>query len=283
MTGFTKLFPAILDSTIWRESLSTKVVWITMLAKASRNGIVSASIPGLADAARVTLEECEAALEKFKSPDPYSRTKDFEGRRIMDTDGGWILLNYLKYRKIQDEDAIREATAERVKRFREKHNVTRVTHETPSNAIADAEAEALKEKECRVQAPSAPIPLVTKKQKPPPKVRVTALKEGSFDDFQNAWETVPPTRRVVDKTINDWVNEPIPKGSRFQAEKNFQSIVDSGHATSYELYAAFHAYIQEDAQVKKGFYQHLSTFYGPEKATWIQWMERAKQLVAEVM
>ena len=140
--GFTKLFSDILDSTIWREDMPTKIVWITMLARADRHGIVSASLPGLADLARVTLPQCQEALQKFLGPDEYSRTKDFDGKRIMETDGGWILLNYQKYRKIQDAEEVRIATAERVRKFREKHKVTNVTDVTLGNAIAEAEAEA---------------------------------------------------------------------------------------------------------------------------------------------
>ena len=120
MQGFTKLFSSIVDSTIWREDPYTKVVWITMLAKADRNGIVSCSLPGLADAARVTLKQCQDALVVFLSPDEFSRTKDFEGRRIMEVDGGWVLLNYMKFRAIQNEDEVRIATAERVRRHRAK-------------------------------------------------------------------------------------------------------------------------------------------------------------------
>lgn len=52
MSGYTKLFSSIIDSTIWRESKETKIVWITMLAKADRYGVVEASLPGLADAAK---------------------------------------------------------------------------------------------------------------------------------------------------------------------------------------------------------------------------------------
>jgi hypothetical protein len=61
-------------------------------------GIVEASIPGLANRAGVTIEETEAALKSFLSPDPYSRTKDYEGRRIKEVDGGWLLLTYNKHR-----------------------------------------------------------------------------------------------------------------------------------------------------------------------------------------
>ena len=159
MPGFTKLFSSIVDSTIWREDPCTKVVWVTMLAKADKIGYVCSSLPGLADAARVSLEECKHALALFLAPDEYSRTKDFEGRRIMEVDGGWVLLNYLKYRKTQDEDEVRIATAERVRKHRAKFaqdkggdgvtDVTLgntlgqgVTPVTPGNAIAEAEGEA---------------------------------------------------------------------------------------------------------------------------------------------
>lgn len=146
MTGFTKLFSSIVDSTIWREDAETKVVWVTLLAKADRNGVVSMSLPGLADASRVSLAKCKDALRLFLEPDEYSRTKDFDGRRIMETDGGWILLNYAKYRKVRDQDEARIATAERVRRHREKYKVTgevtNVTDVTRCNPIAEAEAEA---------------------------------------------------------------------------------------------------------------------------------------------
>lgn len=88
MTGFTKLFNSILGSTIWREDPTTKVVWITLLALADRDGIAEASIPGLANYAGVTVDATEAALQKFLAPDPYSRTPDNEGRRIEKVDGG---------------------------------------------------------------------------------------------------------------------------------------------------------------------------------------------------
>lgn len=98
MNGYTKLFSSLIDSTIWRESKETKIVWITMLAKSDRDGIVEASLPGLADAARVSLDECIQALKKLSEPDEYSRTKEYDGRRIEEVDGGWRVLNHGKYR-----------------------------------------------------------------------------------------------------------------------------------------------------------------------------------------
>ena len=130
--GFVKIYESILQSTIWLESPEIKVVWFTMLALKDQEGIVHASIPGLAKTAGVSVEDCETALKKFLSPDPYSRTKDFEGRRIQERDGGWFLINHAKYRDQRTKKQIDDA--ERQARHRSSQSVT-ACH-TPSQRIA---------------------------------------------------------------------------------------------------------------------------------------------------
>ena len=108
MAGYTKLFGSILESTIWQEAAHIRLVWITMLALVDRTGVVNASVPGLAHRAGVSLKEVEEALEKFMEPDPYSRSSENEGRRIERVDGGWLILNYAKYRAKYSEEDRRE-------------------------------------------------------------------------------------------------------------------------------------------------------------------------------
>ncbi len=108
MTGYTKLFGSIVASTIWRESNEIRIVWITMLAMANKDGIVEASVPGLADMSRVTVQQCREAIEALQQPDPDSRTKDNAGRRISQVDGGWLILNHGKYRAKMGVDERRE-------------------------------------------------------------------------------------------------------------------------------------------------------------------------------
>jgi len=120
MYGYTKLFESILTSTIWREDLATKVVWITMLALKNQDDVVEAAVPGLAHVAGVTLEECERALKKFQEPDRHSRTKEHEGRRIKEVPGGWLILNGEYYRQKLNEEELKELNRNRVQRFRER-------------------------------------------------------------------------------------------------------------------------------------------------------------------
>lgn len=120
--GYVKVYESILQSTIWLEAPETKIVWITMLTLKDKDGVVYASVPGLANTSGVSLEACEAAINRFLSPDPYSRTKDFEGRRIREVDGGWFLINHAKYRDLRTQKNINDA--ERKRKSREKHVTT---------------------------------------------------------------------------------------------------------------------------------------------------------------
>jgi hypothetical protein len=131
---WTKLLGSIVDSSISREDHVTFRVWIILLAKADRDGYVWASVGGLADAARVTDEQCQAALDKFMSPDPHSRSEDFGGRRIQKVERGWLLLNHARFRDMRDEDAKREEDRKRQRDHRRKKREER-------EALAAAERE----------------------------------------------------------------------------------------------------------------------------------------------
>jgi hypothetical protein len=117
---YTKLFSSIITSTIWREDNATRLLWVTMLALADQHGEVHGSIPGLAAMANLTVPECEGALGKLLSPDPYSRTRDEDGRRIEEIDGGWAIINHAKYRALASKEDSKAKHAERQRRYRQK-------------------------------------------------------------------------------------------------------------------------------------------------------------------
>lgn len=128
--GFVKVYSSITRSSIWLEDHPTRLVWITMLCEADPSGVVRASVKGLAHVARVTPEECERALGILCAPDPDSSTSDHEGRRVERVEGGWLLLNYTRYREMRSER--QAATAERVRRHRERRKSENVTSNAQS-------------------------------------------------------------------------------------------------------------------------------------------------------
>ena len=117
---YNKLFTKILDSSIWMEPVSTRIVWITFLAAMDENGFVQfASIPNVAHRAVVSLDEASKAVVTLEAPDANSSDPDNDGRRIERVPGGWMVLNANKYRSLVTREIIKEQTKDRVRRFRD--------------------------------------------------------------------------------------------------------------------------------------------------------------------
>lgn len=118
MQNYVKLFDSLIDSTVWQECHTTRILWITLLVKKDKDGNVWASLPGIAHAARISLDECKAGIETLSAPDPYSRSNGEDGRRINPIEGGWHIINHGKYRDALGRDAKREADRLRQARYR---------------------------------------------------------------------------------------------------------------------------------------------------------------------
>jgi hypothetical protein len=150
MSGYTKLFSTIITSTIWREPKEIKILWITMLALADKNGMVEASVPGLSDMARLTVEETQEGLRVLLAPDAYSRTQIEGGRRILAMEGGWFLVNHEKYRDMLGVEERREYLRKKQAELRSKRKqmstpvatgIDKSTPSTHSEAAPKASAE----------------------------------------------------------------------------------------------------------------------------------------------
>ena len=146
--SFSKLDEGIIHSSVWSEGYPTRILWITLLAMKDEVGFVAASKPGLIRAANITADEFTSAITCLESPDPNSRTEDYDGRRVEKIEGGWIILNHEKYRLHGDRQ--RELTRERVRKYREKkRDVTQgnVTSTLPSVSVSVSESVSEKDKE----------------------------------------------------------------------------------------------------------------------------------------
>ena len=98
-TLFAKLSGSIITSSIWEENDHTRIVWITLLALADREGYVLGDPAALSAFARVPVESVVAALKTLMAPDAKSRNKKHGGRRIEALIDGWHILNYAEYRR----------------------------------------------------------------------------------------------------------------------------------------------------------------------------------------
>ncbi len=213
MTGYSKLFGSIITSTIWREDKETKILWITMLALKDKNGIVEGSVPGLADMARLTLAETEESLQKLRDPDPHSRTKTHEGRRIEDVDGGWFIINHEKWRNKMNADERREYL--RIKqaehRARQQPVNKRKQKSTPStDADADADADTKKKEGANGSRPQSVEDLI---------IELSASAAYNGIDVRREYAKASNWCKVNNKTLTirrfvNWLNraeKPLPR------------------------------------------------------------------------
>lgn len=123
---YNKLFTKILDSSVWLEADTTRIIWFTLLAAMDEDGFAPfASVRNLAHRARVQEEAGQLAVDRLESPDPDSSDPENEGRRIERVPGGWMVLNGPKYRDLVTREVIKEKTRLRVaKHRREKRGET---------------------------------------------------------------------------------------------------------------------------------------------------------------
>lgn len=116
-------------------------------------GLVSAAGSGIVRRCGLEMQPGVSALKRLASPDPDSRSDDFEGRRMVRIDGGFLILNYDKYR-LKDYTA-----AERMRRYRERKKGKQPVNNVTSNGasllrnITQAEAEGEAEVQRRGKEP----------------------------------------------------------------------------------------------------------------------------------
>jgi hypothetical protein len=147
--GFAKLDSGIIYSTLWMQSHDVVRVWIALLAMADANGRIRSSVPAFAHLCFVSPDRMREILEIFKAPDPDSRITQHEGRKIRDVDGGWLVLNYTKYRNLMQRKP--GTHGERQARWRQRHRKN--PRSASPSVTRDTEAEAEAEADSRGKAP----------------------------------------------------------------------------------------------------------------------------------
>jgi len=235
---FVKLDTGILNSTLWIER-EQRELFITALLMAEPAefqqpvrqieigalrftdfyappgwyGFVPAASVGIIRRAGVDQEVGMEALRKLGEPELESRSKDFEGRRMIRIDGGFLILNYMKYRDKDHTAALRQQRLrDRRKALlgvtvtRDVEEVTRdeaVTARNITHAEADTDAEVV-QKPSRAKARAA--------KNGPTK---TALADARHAEFKEAIRVYWKTKNEIDmpwgpaegKQLSMWLRE----------------------------------------------------------------------------
>lgn len=121
MTMWVPIFSSIVESSLWDEDDSLCKVFITMLALKGKDNVYRGTAYGLARQTRKVEEEIVRILDILESPDRRRmEQQEFEGRRIQKVEGGWLILNGMKYQKVMSDAMKRARWAKAQAKAREK-------------------------------------------------------------------------------------------------------------------------------------------------------------------
>jgi hypothetical protein len=148
---YGKLFASIFDGSLYGHFPGT-VVMMALIALADERGEVDMTPEKLAAATAFPLDIVRAGIEYLSQPDPRSRSREMEGRRIVLIDPerswGWRLVNHAKYRAIRSEENRREYMRDYMRTKRtaantNRHDANNVYGKQELAKLAHTEAEAL--------------------------------------------------------------------------------------------------------------------------------------------
>lgn len=120
---YGKIFDSMYDGTI-AEDWRALITFQQMIVLCDADGVIDMTPGSISRRTGIPIEHIKAGIDILENPDPYSRTPDQEGRRIVRLDEhkawGWFLVNHQKYKSLQDSDEVRRLNRERKARQRER-------------------------------------------------------------------------------------------------------------------------------------------------------------------
>lgn len=146
---YAKLFSRITESSILEESVTTRWVFVALLAIAESDGTVIGTDVAIARRINVPLSDFEESMKVLMAPDPHSNNLDFGGARIILSSGerGYFLTGYARYRSLKTEDERRQYMKEYM--AKKRSNVNSVNF--PLAQLTHAEVEAQAEKDLNLK------------------------------------------------------------------------------------------------------------------------------------
>lgn len=165
--GYTPLYDTMLTGTLYGRWPHTGI-WACLLSRATREGVIDEVPASLAAAIGVSEDLLRQCIAEFMQPDPGSRTKSYEGRRLElldpNRDWGWKVLNHGKYREkarkknFDDERTESGDNAERMKARRATRDDPTGPAMTRDDPLSEAEANKSKKPTPRESPPKTRKP-----------------------------------------------------------------------------------------------------------------------------
>lgn len=199
--SYSKLHRSLVSSSLWTEPDHVRILFITLLAMADRDGCVYGSRLGIE---RIAAIDYGAGPDndpwlRLMAPDPDSsdrlRSPEHEGRRLEEIPGGFRLLNYAYYRGLRNDDDRAEQNRLAQERFRakSKQESADVSQDKPESATISP-GNPMQRQRQRADAEASPD-----------RVRSPSARPPYPDDFEAFWQAYPWVgRKAKAKAVKLW-------------------------------------------------------------------------------
>lgn len=160
--GYTPLFDTLTKGTLcgrWPDI----GLWPIVLSLSDRNGVVDVTPIYIAGITGLKVEEVVACMKRFCEPDPFSRSSEENGARLVLIDShrewGWHIVNHTKYREKARKAASeveRIASGENLKRMKTRRDPRRPA-KTRDDRLSDSDSDSDKKEERDVASATAQV------------------------------------------------------------------------------------------------------------------------------
>lgn len=159
--GYTPVFSSVFSGSLCGQYPDT-AAWLFLLAMANKHGVVDVTPEYISRVTGMPVNDLLACIARFLEPDPSSRTKENEGRRLVLVDParswGWRIVNFHMYReraRKQAHDAERVSSGANAERMRARRRDPTRPDETRADPLSDADANT--DTDARREVPSEPV------------------------------------------------------------------------------------------------------------------------------
>lgn len=175
---YGKHFQSMYTGSMFGAGAHIFAVWGYVISH-TRDGTCELNPSYLASVLGMNISEVLVAIAFLCQPDPRSRSKEQDGRRLIrEGEYQYIVPQAEKYRKIRSRDDQRESNRERQRKFRELHRITQeITTVTKNNDISEADPEAESETNKNKIAPDGAKERFSEKKERPPDLLWEAMIE----------------------------------------------------------------------------------------------------------
>jgi len=149
---YAKIFNSLFDGSM-RGHSNLILVFVNLLCHADEDGIIDRHWRAIADETGLDEQTVRQAITELESPDPDSRTRTNEGRRLTRIDPerewGWQIVNFQHYRNLRTAEERREYMRNYManKRCKQSVNTCKQNVSTLANTETETETETKAKKD----------------------------------------------------------------------------------------------------------------------------------------